>query len=228
MAVPLYLDDITSIPEELPPHIAIRERLSSSGQHSKLYIATIRGVTGYIAKLIPIDSDGPQGCYTYRQLVRNELLISQRMSDLGIGPKVHAIAITRYEGYIVMDQYQGNLGELILQTQTNLAIDHILITLQELIGQMHSEGIAHRDLIPTNVLYQGNTIVIADYGLAIESNLESVREDDWEFFRAIVAVIHRIRAGERFRSVRALLQAASPNVEPLTFIWDGNECPDWQ
>lgn len=230
MSIDLYLDETTPVPDTLPLGIILGKKLPSSGVHSKIYEATISGNTGYIGKVIPISINDRPNCPSDFLLVKSELIITQEMSNKGIGPKVHAIALTRTEGTIVMDRYEGNLAELLLlyQKNKNLSLDPILTTVRKLITNMHINGIIHRDLIPANILYRNDgTFVIADYGLAIRSNM--FREDDWKFYDSLVALIELIEKGEQFKSIKNINTASFPEgVEPLTLIWKGNECQDWQ
>lgn len=230
MSVNLYLDETTPVPNTLSPEIILRGKIPSTGVHSKIYDVTISGITGYIAKVIPITMNDRPNCPTNSLVVKNELLITQEMSTKGIGPKVHAIALTRNEGTIIMDRYEGNLAELLLlyQKNKNLSLDPILTTVRKLITNMHINGIIHRDLIPANILYKNDgTFVIADYGLAIRSNM--FREDDWKFYDSLISLIERIEKGEQFKSIKNINTTSFPEgVEPLTLIWKGNECQDWQ
>jgi len=230
MSIPLQLDEITLVPSELPPEITLGKKLTSTGHYSKIYEATVQGLTGYIAKKIPVYGIDQEDCPTNAQIVQNELLISKFMSDLGIGPQIYAMALIRNNGFLIMERFDGNLAELLLlyQDRKDISIDPILASIYKLITRMHSIGIVHRDLKPANILYKNDgSVVIADYGFAFRSNLSSLQEDDWTFYTEIVDLVNRIKRGERFLNVKEIGKAIK-SFEPLTFVWKGNECPDWQ
>lgn len=227
MSVDLYLDEVTLLPTALSREITLGKKLPSTGAHSKIYEAFINGKQGYLAKIIPLDGINREDCPSDELIVKNELIIAEEMGNLGVGPMVHAIALDRYKGIIVMDQYDGTLADILLsyQTKKEVPLDSIIETVRKLIIIMHDNGIVHRDLIPTNILYKNDgTFVISDYGLAIRSELI----DDWKFYNALVSLIDRIKNGEKFASVRDIIKGFDvEGLEPLTFIWKGNECYDW-
>jgi tRNA A-37 threonylcarbamoyl transferase component Bud32 len=117
------------------------------------------------------------------KLVKNEIIISKKMGDLGISPKIYDY-YTCYENsilqvYILMEYMNyGTLKEWILKNNfTNSNKNDIL----KKINQLHKHGIVHNDLHLENILVteiNGKPeFYIADFGLGL--TLESIKKKDY-------------------------------------------------
>ncbi len=111
--------------------------------------------------------------------IENEFRISQKASDLGVGPLVHYWCIDNTDkgvvGYLAMDKIDGiSLKELLGTHAANEG--EIMQELQRLLDILYDNGIEHYDRFPANFIY-GKTqtepkerLWAIDYGSVIEYN----------------------------------------------------------
>ncbi|KAG0208808.1 hypothetical protein BGX28_000351 [Mortierella sp. GBA30] len=97
------------------------------------------------------------------------------LETLRSGPNIvrlHQFFLEKKELHLVFELMEGNLYQLI-KDQNGLKLEEFRVrsmVFQVLRGlhHMHSKGIMHRDMKPENLLVTGNTVKIADFGLARE------------------------------------------------------------
>lgn len=164
----------------------------------------------------------PPGCYTPKDLAKLEIDITNRASILGVAPPLFDVALGEQEAIIVTPRQDGSLEELLHHPE--VPMQSILDQVERLVRRLHEYGIVHRDLNPRNILYtNGGPLVIIDYGMALRSDDERLRQADLDFIRSMREVAQEIDVEDPyFRVVETTLL---PAVE---FEWMGVPCPDWQ
>lgn len=66
-----------------------------------------------ITKIIDATGDVNGGdCYTYRDACVNEIVITRYLSDLGVAPVIHDMALDMNNGTIIMERYHGTFTDL--------------------------------------------------------------------------------------------------------------------
>jgi tRNA A-37 threonylcarbamoyl transferase component Bud32 len=115
-------------------------------------------------------------------LIKNEILISQKMGELGIGPKIYdyytCVEKSVLQVYILMEYMDGGtLKEWALKN--NFTKQHKKEILEK-IENIHKEGVIHYDLHLENVLVKENNgkpeFYISDFGIGL--TLDSIKERD--------------------------------------------------
>ncbi len=196
--------------------------------YGKVYEMCYKNNCNYVLKTLPGKNDlYGEGCYTDKDLAMNEIYITKRMSDLEIAPLVYDIALDDRKGYIVMDKYDGTLKDLIYmyQTDKSIKLNQIINILKDYIARMHMEGIIHRDLNSSNVVYKTDgSIAIIDYGFSIYSDDENLRLIDYDIINELINIKDKIDKGSNF--VLRQLHLGGLNQE-VTFNYNGNICDDW-
>ena len=151
----------TIIPEHLSSSFILSEFLNNE-RHIR--IACRNNNCNYIAKLLEVtrnkSATGPMDENEKFQYdaVRNEIIMSDLSSQLGIGPKVHDISLNRIEGYIVMDRYDGTLEDLIGLYKTNdmIPVDLYMEHVWRLLNVLHQNNIIHGDFSSSNIFLHKN------------------------------------------------------------------------
>lgn len=231
--VNVIINDTYPIKSQLDSRFTFGEKLGREGAHGEIKIACFQEDCKYIAKIIPIGTQfNEPNCYTEKDLTRNELVITKKMSEAGVAPMIYDMSLSDTEGIMIMNTYDGTLTDLLWLYQTNksIPIDQILQLVQKLIAKIHQEGIIHRDLSTDNILYtKDGLFAITDFGLSINSTSEELREIDRSFFRGMRDVYYRISNGETFEDPESMMIEAIPMRLPfIRFFWNGHECSDWQ
>lgn len=143
-------------------------------------------------------------CLNYLERMKQEILISHMMSDIGIGPKVFETAIDKNNkiGYIVMEKYEGTLPDLIFQNDENEEVIDFAKQIKPLLTKMHGQGIIHGNLRPKNILFKRNKdqdkikLAISDFGQAFFSNDRRLIQADFDrLFRSRALVSPRFIKG---------------------------------
>ncbi|KAF9969043.1 hypothetical protein BGZ73_008803 [Actinomortierella ambigua] len=116
--------------------------------------------------------DGSFGSvFEARHKSTGELALEQLRSGPNI-VRMYNFFLEKKELYMVFELMEGNLYQMMKDRRGRLMEESTIRTLvfQVLRGvqHMHSKGIIHRDLKPENLLISGNTVKIADLGLARE------------------------------------------------------------
>jgi len=109
--------------------------------------------------------------------IQNEIAITQRMSDIGIAPKIEFISINGEFSRIIMDRYERTLADIYEE------YDEIPEEIYELVDKIHEDKIVHRDLSLNNIVYKrrGNDIEysLIDFGLsAVVKDINNIRSAD--------------------------------------------------
>ncbi len=227
MQVTLNLDQTTILPSEIDPSIRIEEGRT-----------TIRSAGPYIAKVQSVDHEPYYTnihtgviCPTQYDMVRNEIIISQKAGELNVGPRIYNSALNSEKGILVMDRYDGNLGELfyLYQTDRTIPVDKVMEVVKQLLSILHQNNIIHRDIHPMNILYtKGGIIAIADYGLSMISDSEDLKRFDREDYESMADLLEEIRQGRTFENPRAISFAMGIKSDHNFMInWNGNICPTW-
>ena len=206
------------------------------------YISEVCSYAGNVHTLIGETSDGfikvlfaanipfHDQCYTWRDIVKNEMIITKHMSELGVSPMIRDMALSDTHGYMVMDKYEGNLGDLMVMYQYDkkIPMDKIMDNLRILVVKMHEAGITHNDLLLPNIMYKKDgSIAIIDYGNSTYNTSQILREHDMENLRAISVLHNRIKSGEVVGELDDMLDAVD-HVPPNIIIHiNGQECDHW-
>lgn len=118
--------------------------------------------------------------------VGDELTISKRMGELGVGPRVHKVHVCEENGgalvMIVMQLMdKGDIDEFIIGG--GLVTAEHLDQLRAKLKVMHDEGYTHNDIHPGNILVSaapegGTEIFLADFGLSTKNSSDKLRQND--------------------------------------------------
>ena len=210
--------DISAYPfkSQLDPSVSIGEKMFPGDSYKGIYNACISGECKYVAKILPaenIHDFGDTEDYTFRDLAKNELIITKYMSEIGVGPIVHDMALTDTQAILILDKYDIDLLDLFMRYQYDKTIpmDKIMNTLGVLVYTMHKSGVVHCDLLLPNVFYRevDEKITIIDYGKSTFSDSKIVREFDMKGLNAMFDVYYRIRNGEIIGEVNDFLDAVT-------------------
>jgi serine/threonine protein kinase, bacterial len=110
------------------------------------------------------------------KLIRREAQILESL-DHDYFPKLYSIGMKDKVPYLIMEYFQGKtFDELIFQEGKRLEEQESLLILNEIIeivGLLHSKGIVHRDLRIPNIIQDGDSYKIIDFGLAAEIERDS-------------------------------------------------------
>ena len=236
MAIIVTFKTVGYIPENLDSSFIIGDPLNE--KYDTIFHACLEDDCDYIAKEIPVyDEEIPDGCYNYKDYVRNEILISQFAADLGIAPKVHTVSLNSEKGIMIIDKYDGDLNDLLnLYIRDKfIPMEDILQTLEQIIQTLHNNGIVHRDIFPRNILYtKDGTIALADYGMAVVSDSDKFRNDVWENYNNIVYIAKQIKNGRLsdetkdvnfYYYFRKELHS-NKDINKIEIMFNGKICPD--
>lgn len=231
--VDIIINNTYPIKSHIDERFILGKRLNVQGAHGEIRTACFQNDCRYIAKIFKINNkNNNPNCYTYKDLVRNEMIITKHMSEFKIGPQIYDLSLSDTEGIMIMNKYDGTLSDLLYlyQTDKSIPMEQIIQLIKEMVERMHSQGIIHRDLSSDNILYtQSGLISIIDYGLAFYSTSELLKKGDIEFIEGIQNVYELIDKGENFPDPEEIMLAALPNNNAIIrFLWNGNECDDWQ
>jgi serine/threonine protein kinase len=145
------------------------------GGFGSLYRGKKKGVTYAIKRvsLNPNAYDVPKGLFT-AEIIQNEIRITKKMSDLGIGPKLYDIFICKPNGepyiFFVLEYFNQNALDVYLYNGGIITPDDTK-SISKLINRMHAAGVVHTDLHPGNILVNLSStgklrFAISDFGLA--------------------------------------------------------------
>ena len=118
--------------------------------------------------------------------VGDELTISKRMGELGVGPLVHKVHVCEENGgalvMIVMQLMdKGDIDDFVIGG--GLVTSEHLDQLRAKLKVMHDEGYTHNDIHPGNILVSaapdGRTeFFLADFGLSTKNSSDKLRQND--------------------------------------------------
>jgi serine/threonine protein kinase, bacterial len=110
------------------------------------------------------------------KLLRREADILGRL-DHHHFPKLYSIGVKDKVPFLIMEYFQGKtFDELIFQEGKRLGEQESLLILKEIIALveiLHSKGIVHRDLRIPNIIQDGDSYKLIDFGLASEIDGDS-------------------------------------------------------
>jgi serine/threonine protein kinase len=83
---------------------------------------------------------------------------------------VHHFNVEHEPPYFVMDFYQqGDLFNLASQIQSDIACQEwIFLSMLDCIATLHANDVFHRDIKPQNFLFNGEKLVVSDFGLSTQ------------------------------------------------------------
>ncbi len=196
------MTNIIDFLEGLPKNIILGPEFEFQGAHSLVRTAFINGQQ-YIAKIINEE-------YSY---VSTELAISMTASNLGIGPKIHAMTYDGYYGIMIMDQYEETLEDYLFNNQEDSNLDLILEYLRTNLELLHRNGICHGDFTTDNIFYSHpRLITIGDYGSSRYLTSTITMCYDWEQFKYIENTINDLKLGKRFADRWMFAKAINPKA----------------
>ena len=219
------------IPTQLSGNFEIKQVIKRNKfTQSSIRIACFGDNCDYIAKVLDYSYGFmPNRNYRLKDLAANELVITKKMSEIGVGPKVFDIAMTKKQGVVVMEKYDGTLTDLLYDYQKDktIPVDHAIEKVRHLLGIMHAHGVVHRDLSTSNIFYKKyGYVALADFGFSVFSTDESLRSGDREYLRGILETLDRIRKGEHF-SRFSIMEASLRSPPKGTVLFNGVRSPDW-
>ena len=224
--VDFNVDQDSYIPERLDPQFILGEPLTS---YSGVRVACRGPDCNYVAKKISADPTPLDGCYSRRDLARNEILISELAGRANVGPRIHAKSLDQREGTIVMDKYDGTLAELIqlYQTDKSIPIDEIMRLAGRLLETLHQNTIIHRDFHPGNIFYtQGGIFAVGDYELALISDSPQLKQLDRQYYQNMLNTVQRVKAGGPYDISNVWIDTAPSPFPEIRYIWKGKICLD--
>jgi len=231
MEINIFIDHDYPINHDLSSNFILGDKLSNQGAHSEVRIACIKNDCNYIAKIMTIVTSSNKYSTEY-DFMRNEMIITKQMSNIGIAPTIYDMSLSNEKGLMIMDRYDGTLKELLwlYQTDKTLPIEMMLKSIENMINKMHDQGVVHRDLNPDNILYTIDRLVaISDFGSALYSKSEELRELDRNFFRCTMDAYNKINNGENYDDIwdiyLDIVSFERPNIQ---FIYNGDKIQDWQ
>jgi TonB family protein len=124
-------------------------------------------------KVILADQLPSERLHSFREGLRHEASLVARLTDPGIVPILDSGEDQNGNPYIVMEFVEGETLEQALTSRKNDApltfgnrLD-IAIEIARLLGHIHSRGVVHRDITPSNILLTEQFQVrIVDFGIA--------------------------------------------------------------
>ena len=158
--------------------LAAFDSVSSTGLEGgfgSLFRGKKKGVTYAIKRvsLNPNEYDLSKGLFT-ADMIQNEIKITKKMSDLGIGPKLYDTFVCKPDGepyiFFVMEYFNQNALDVYLYNGGFITPDDTK-TISRLVNRMHAAGVVHTDLHPGNILVNLSPngklrFAISDFGLA--------------------------------------------------------------
>ena len=229
--VDIVIDQTYPIKPSIDPRFILGELLSNQGVHSEVRTACFEGDCSFIVKIIPVDSDYVDPlCFTAKDMVRSELLITKHMSEAGIAPNIYDMSLSDTRGVLVMNRYDGTLDDLLklYEKDKSIPMDQIMQVIEKLVEKMHEQGVVHRDLNVHNILYTKEGIfVITDFGLSVYSTSEALREIDRIYLRRMKEVYMKIKSGETYLQQLRRLTFFKQEMPAVQFFWNGYKCKDW-
>lgn len=142
---------------------------SSRGGYGSISEVCLKSKCSYIAKIIPL------AIPSIKESFFREAVIAPVMGKLGIGPVIHDVFTCLNAGFIIMDAWEGSIGNLLDNKIKEKVIDeNIMSKIYPLIDRIHRLGIIHNDLHTGNVLYKKHgekyKFCITDFGLSLRFN----------------------------------------------------------
>ena len=232
VSIPFSLNREVNIPEQLDPRFTVTDTILDELGRVKVTCVGIDCI--YVAKHIPVRdySEIGQGCYTGKDVVRNEILISIRAASLGIAPRVHGVALNDTEGIIIIDKYDGTLDDLLYlyQFDRSIPVRSVAQRAADCLRILHQNGIVHQDFHPGNIFYTKDGIVaVGDFGVSLISDNAVLRARDWHYYGGILEVIQKIEAGESYEKGEYFEMSSIPPPELIPrniyLIVNRRRCP---
>lgn len=137
-----------------------KDNKGGKGSFGVTFIDKYKGQTA-IYKVVRLDEDN-------FELFKWECVLTERASKLGVGATVLGKALCK-------DKKELLFGVLILSQCSPILYGHFYTKsefekIHNLINILHENGIAHRDLSTRNIMYNGNSFALIDYGFALGFN----------------------------------------------------------
>lgn len=201
--------------------------LSEQGSYSINYHTCKGGNCNYVSKVLPFDENMDQFCL---EPTINEMNITQRLSDLGIGAHVETMCIRDGFGVIIKKYYDGTFTELIVNKHPNLL--ELVDVVEKLVRKMHSAGFVSRDIRPPNILYDktpnGIKLVLNDFGLAICTKSKKLQDNDLLSVANIRSIVGKVLRGKIGVNDVNMINNTTGGTDPVFVNENKQPCDDWQ
>lgn len=229
--IPIQLDKTYPIKSNVDPEWIFTDIIIYSAGNI-ISVVCFENNCEYVAKRITLDYqyDEP-GCYTNDDKVRNELVISKHMSEIGVGPRIYDMSMNDIEAIMIMDKYDGSLADLMWSYQSDRTIPmaKVLDDVALLLEKMHSVNICHGDLHMGNIFYtKSGKVVIGDFDQSLYTASKEFKEEDWISFEGIRAVYDDINQGSVFTDrvdfTTASIYYLVEDPYYFNFLWNGRSC----
>jgi len=138
----------------------------AGGMGSILHVVDQTDVTGKPKVLKYCKDTSPASLQRFQREVR--LMHSFSGSDHVV--TVHHFNVEHEPPYFVMDFYErGDLFNLARQIQSDIACQEwVFLAMLDCIEALHNYGVYHRDIKPQNFLFNGEKLVVSDFGLSTQ------------------------------------------------------------
>jgi len=202
--------------------------LGQQGNYSTNYHSCKGQNCDFVEKVIELGENNDDDCL---EPVINEMNITKKLSDLGIGAHVETMCIRDNYASIVKKYYKGTFTDLMLKHHPNLP--QLVDEIEKLVKRMHDAGFVSRDIRPPNILYDetsnGIQLVLNHFGLAIRTKSKKIRQYDLNSVEEIRQGVKDILSGNEITVQDIELMGVMGMPIKITFVKsNGKDCSDWQ
>ncbi|MFL2101310.1 protein kinase family protein [Desemzia sp. FAM 23989] len=151
------------------------QNLIGFGNHADVY-EIVQNNIPFAKKVLKVGGDSYQAKENKERFIREINLLRQFQSEYVV--TLESYNLTEEPPSYIMKKYSYNL-EVYLRRESvaefpNDEMHNIFLSIIRGVKYCHSQGIIHRDLKPENILLNSwNDVVISDFGISMERNLES-------------------------------------------------------
>lgn len=138
----------------------------AGGMGSILHVVDKTDITGKPKVLKYCKDSSPASLQRFKREVR----LMHNFSGSDHVMTVHHFNVEHEPPYFVMDYYaQGDLFNLAEQIQSDIGCQEwVFLAMLDCIEALHNNGVFHRDIKPQNFLFNGEKLVVSDFGLSTQ------------------------------------------------------------
>lgn len=151
------------------------QNLIGCGNHANVY-EIVQNNVSFAKKVLKVNTDPYQAKQDKERFTREINLLRQFQSEYIVTLESYDL-ISESPSYL-MKKYNCNLEQYLRRGRAtsfpNDEMHNIFMSIVRGVNYCHSQGVIHRDLKPENILLNSwNDVVISDFGISMERNLES-------------------------------------------------------